>query len=322
MTNNSPHHLAHRFPSTPVSTSHLASDVSVPPRATTDGAPAGTTPPVKRRTPRRDLAAVADSLSERDWTILRSVAEHRFLTVSQIHALHFDDHSTVSGLRIAQRTLARLRRQRVLGTLTRRVGGIRAGSSGLVHYVDVVGDRLLRLEAGARPRRRRHEPTATFLRHTLAIGDTHVVLAGASRAGQLELLRCEPEPACWRRYTGIGGATLTLKPDLYVETASSPHSDYVDAWFVEIDLGHESIPTLLRKCHDYEAYRRSGTEQANHDVFPLVVFSLSAADPAKAERRRSALAEEIRRDRTLRPELFRIIAPEDLLPLVQTGGAS
>lgn len=228
----------------------------------------------------------------------------------------------MSGLRIAQRTLARLRRQRILGTLTRRVGGIRAGSSGLVHYVDVVGDRLLRLESGTRPRRRRHEPTATFLRHTLAIGDTHVVLAGASRAGQLELLHCAPEPACWRRYPGIGGVTLTLKPDLYIETAPAPDSDYVDAWFVEIDLGHESIPTLLRKCHDYEAYRRSGTEQADHGVFPLVVYSLSATDPAKAERRRTALAEEIRRDRTLQPELFRIIAPEGLLPLVQTGGAS
>ena len=83
-----------------------------------------------------------------------------------------------------------------------------------------------------------------------------------------ELVECAVEPASWRRFTGLGGARLTLKPDLYAETASTSGSDLVHAWFIEVDLGTEGIPTLLKKCRDYEAYRRTGIEQDRQRRLP------------------------------------------------------
>lgn len=202
--------------------------------------------------------------------------------------------------------------------LQHTIGGVRAGSQGKVYGVDIVGDRLLRdlVRGGARVRGLQ-EPSLRFLNHRLAIADCHATLVAADRTRQIELTDSAVEPASWRTFTGTGGARLTLKPDLYVETATA--DDLVHAWFLEIDLGTESIPTLLRKCRDYEAYRCSGIEQDRHGSFPLVIWSMTHQDPAKAQRRRQALTEAIAADRTLTNQLFQIIAPEQLLPLIQRG---
>ncbi|WP_306359825.1 replication-relaxation family protein [Nocardia sp. CC227C] len=304
-------------PSAPV-TNELASLLDA-----NDGAHTGTTPHRQQRgrRPVRDLDALARALSERDWSILRSVAEHRFLTVPHIQVLHFGELPTASGLRSAQRVLARLRREGLVERLSRRVGGHRAGSSGIVYYVDQVGERLLRADRGTTARRRFHEPTQRFLDHQLAVAEAHVALVQAHREGQLELLRCDIEPTAWRTYVGIGGARLTLKPDLFAETAAPPGSEFVDAAFVEIDRGTESIPTLLRKCREYEAYRRQGIEQEQSDgAFPLVIWCIAANPEANAERRRTALREAIDRDRTLRADLFRVIAPDQLNAAMQKVG--
>jgi hypothetical protein len=85
-------------------------------------------------------------------------------------------------------------------------------------------------------------------------------------------------------------------------------------------LGTEHIPTLLTKCREYEAYRQTGIEQDRHGAFPLVVWSLTHPDPAKADRRRQALAEAIAADRHLPSALFRVVAPQCVLPLIQNGG--
>jgi Replication-relaxation len=50
--------------------------------------------------------------------------------------------------------------------------------------------------------------------------------------------------------------------------------DFEDSWFIEVDRGTESLPTLLRKCGRYEEYRRSGIEQRDRQVFPLVLWLL------------------------------------------------
>ncbi|NKY27725.1 replication-relaxation family protein [Nocardia gamkensis] len=289
-----------------------------------DGAHSGTThqqpTPRLTRQPIRDLSAIAKQMSERDWAILRSVAGHRFLTVRHIQTLHFGGLTPGSGRRKAQRALAKLRRLRVLDSLTQRVGGFSAGSDGMVHYVDDIGQRLLRRESGATARRRFHAPTERFLDHQLGIADAHVALVEANRHGRLELVKCEIEPAAWRDYVGVAGTRLTLKPDLYAETACPPGNEYVDAAFIEIDKGTESIPTLIRKCHEYEAYWRQGIEQERSGGFPLVVWSITAETLSKAEKRRDALRRAINQDRKLRSQLFRIIPPEQLVALMQKGG--
>ncbi|WP_068182382.1 replication-relaxation family protein [Mycobacterium sp. UM_CSW] len=288
-----------------------------------DGAHTGTTPPKqtkKRRTQSHDIEALRERLSERDLAILRSVAEHQFLTVRQIEAFYFADHPSATGGRLARRALARMRNLRLLGATNRRVGGVRSGSAGMVHYIDVVGDQLLDGRSG-RGSRRFFNWSQRFVHHRLAIADTHLALIEADRQAQLELVECLVEPASWRRFVGLGGARLALKADLYIEIATTPGSDFVNPWFVELDLGTESIATVLKKCRDYEAYRRTGTEQADGSGFPLVAWSMTHPDPTKAERRRLALRDAIDNDRNLPAALFRIIAPDKLIPLLTRGGA-
>jgi hypothetical protein len=289
-----------------------------------DGAHTGTTPSQlgkKQRTPSGDIEALRDRLSERDLAILRSVAEHQFLTVRQIETLHFADNAPTSGPRIARRALARLRNVRILGTLDRHIGGLGRGSESLIHYVDVSGDQLLRGRSGRRARRF-EEPSRRFVKHRLAIADTHVTLIEADRQRRFELVECTVEPSSWRRFAGLGGARLILKPDLYVETAMSPKTEFVHAWFIEVDLSTESIATLLRKCRDYETHRRTGIEQAHGGGYPLVVWSVADSDEARAERRRQALREAIEGDWNLTTALFRVIAPDRLVPLLASGGAA
>ncbi|MDM2124352.1 replication-relaxation family protein [Mycobacteroides abscessus] len=264
------------------------------------------------------MDSIASRLSDRDRRILRSVDEHQFLAVQHIETLHFDSVVPQARSRIARRVLARLRGLRVLDTLDRRIGGVRAGSQGLIYHVGVAGDRLIDHRT-RRSGRLRYEPSARFLAHRLAVADAHVGLVEADRARQFELADSAVEPAAWRSFTGLGAARRTLKPDLFAETATN--EDLVRAWFIEVDLGTEHIPTLLAKCREYEAYRQTGIEQDRHGAFPLVVWSMTHPDPAKAERRRAALADAIAAERRLPSALFRIVAPEELLPLIGNGGA-
>lgn len=296
--------------------SRLVNGVPGHPGAANDGAHPGTTS-VRRRVRTADLDVIRERLSDRDWAVLRSVAEHQFLTGQQIADFHFHDHAETSGPRIARRVLARLRVLRILGALERRVGGIRAGSEGLIHYVDVVGDQLLRGRSG-RTARRSREPSARFVAHRLAVADAHLALVRAHRDAAVELLDCVVEPASWRTYLGTGGARLILKPDLFAETGAGEHLTH--AWFIEVDLGSESIPTLLRKCRDYEAYRRTGIEQEQAGGFPLVVWSVVHRSEQKAIDRRAALEAAIASDRSLPPGLFRVIAPQQLTALLAGGG--
>lgn len=256
---------------------------------------------------RRGLAQLRERLSERDLSVIRSVADHRFLTTRQVEALHFANHATeLAGARVCRRVLARLTDERLLARLQRRVGGVRAGSASFVYTLGPVGGRLIDGQ-----RRRVGEPSTTFLTHTLAVAQIHVELVQAARKGRLELVNVDVEPSCWRRYIGSGGAREVLRPDLYVVTGSG---EFEDCWFFEIDLGTESPLALRRKCRAYEAYWRSGREQDAHGTFPLVVWV------APGERRAQQLRQIINGTRGLKRDYFRVTTTPKLIALL-TGGA-
>lgn len=265
----------------------------------------------------RDLGAVAVRLSQRDWAILNSVATHRFLNTRHIQILHFGELAPGAARRITQRVLARLRRWRVLASLPRRVGGTTAGSDGLTHHVDEIGWRLLQ-QGTSRGRRRFNHPSNRFVDHQLAIADTHTAAIAAEQAGELELVTCDIDSHAWRQYLGIGGARLQLKPDLYLETAVPPGSDYIDLWFIEVDRGTESIPVLLNKCRDYVAYYRTGS---HGDTFPHVLWLLHDHTPQRLEHRQQALAAALAADKTLPASLFQILTPDQLIPTMTKGAA-
>ncbi len=283
---------------------------------------AATTTPVRRasatrrqRAGRWVVASLAASLSARDKAVLQSVADHRYLTSRQIERLHFHDHATaLTGARVARRVLRRLHTLHVITHLERRVGGVHAGSASYIWQVDTAGDRILRAEHGG-ARRRQGEPGRLFLEHCLAVADTHLSLVEADRSGNIELLVVQTEPDCWRRFSGIGGARLVLQPDLYAVTGDRTDPAYVNRWFIEVDRGTESLPTLIKKCQQYEAYRRSGIEQANADTFPLVVWILP--DENRLTRLQTAIARSVRVD----PALYRLTTPGTFIEAIAGGPA-
>lgn len=295
-------------PSAPESMGPRASHSLDPERAAGIGGCA-----VAGRTSTRRLRIIREALSERDWALITSLDQHGYLTTTQLQRLHFADHATSDAAsRVCRRVLQRLGEQRVIEHLERRVGGIRAGSASYVWRVGLIGDRLLTQAAGGGPRARRKEPSLHHLDHRLAVADTHIRLLEASRDHQCEVLRVQLEPASWRPFLLAGGARAVLKPDLYAVTALG---DFEDHWFIEVDRATESLPTLLRKCAQYEAYRAAGTEQRDHRVFPFVLWLLP--DQRRAQQLRTA----IRQARSLDGQLYRFTTPSGLVELV-TGGST
>jgi hypothetical protein len=265
------------------------------------------------RTGRKRRRLLTSQISARDWAVLEAVGRYRYLTTNQLQQLFFFDHRTATAAaRLCRRALLRLHDDRLLERLERRIGGLHAGSAASVWRLGPVGDRLLRERDGLGGHARRKEPSLHHLDHCLAVADSAVQLTVAARAGAIELLAVAPEPTSWRRYLGASGVPVILKPDLYAVTASG---DYEDAWFIEIDRGTESLPTVLRQCQQYERYRRTGREQADGGVFPWVLWVVPGE--ARAAKLRRAIAE----NRYLDQQLFRVTTTAGFLATV-TGGAA
>lgn len=255
------------------------------------------------------LSALELHLSERDIRILEDLERFRFVTTRQLQRLHLPvvplgTHATVSAAtRGSTRILGRLEQLGVIARLDRRIGGIKHGSALIVWQLGPAGDRFLRARRGDPKRRRYEEPGRTFLSHTLAVADAAVSLIEQANAGRCELLELELEPACWRTFTSGSATVVSLKPDLLAVTADAATETHS---FVEIDLGTEHLPAVLRKCRVYQRYHDTGTEQEGRGLFPAVVWVVP--DPLRATRIRSA----IDADSHLTSERFWIITPESM----------
>lgn len=211
------------------------------------------------------LAEIAGAMSERDGQILQLAYELRIVASRHIEGLVITEGSDLTRARRSRAALARLTELGVLARLDRRIGGVRAGSSSYLYRLSHSGRRLLGLSAGAGWR----EPGLEFVSHTLAAADLHLELVTAQRAGQIETFHVEHEPAAWRRFTGLGGASQWLKPDLFVQITTAEFELW---WFVEIDRGTESLTRVVTKTEQYLAYWRTGIEQRRLGVFPRVAW--------------------------------------------------
>lgn len=238
----------------------------------------------------RGVKRLRDNMSERDMGIVRQVNELRLMSGGQIQAIHFPSSAHVSDLsatRARQRVLKRLIRYGILSPLGRRIGGVRAGSAGLVVAPGPLSQRVLRTQG---PRRRIYEPTARFFDHTLATSQLVVDLMVAARRGRIESAAYEAEPNCWRAFSMVGVSRM-LKPDLAVALGVA---GYDLRWFCEIDRATESLPVVIRKCRLFAEYYQTGTEQAKNGsgVFPRVCWIVPDQD--RAERIKRAIAADHR----------------------------
>lgn len=266
----------------------------------------------RRRLSRRQLEELALYLGERDKAVLLAIQRHRYLMTGQVQRLAFTDSvSPTAGLRAASRCLKKLKETGLINTMSRRIGGVRAGSGSLIWYLSHAGERLLRLhEKEAAANRRFFEPSPYFLAHTLAVAEVSIQLMELCRKHQMELAGLQPEPECWRSYSERG-ICLSLKPDLYAVTVSG---EYEDRWFLEIDLDTESPARVIDKCKRYHQYYRSGLEQKESGVFPLTVWIVPNAA------RKQHLLEHIRAVFDKQPRLFAIITADELEGLIRQGG--
>lgn len=259
---------------------------------------------------RRRLAALRQSLSARDWQVLETIADHRFLTTKQVEGFCFHTHATpLTAARVCRRVLRRLDSLKVITHLERRIGGVRAGSASYVWKVGTAGSQLL-ANRSVGFRRPRPEPGLLFLDHCLAVAEVHLGLVRAHRAHHVELIDVQTEPDCWRSYTGLGGASLVLQPDLYAVTGAG---DYEDHWFLEVDRGTENLTRLLAKCRRYDEYKRTGTEQERIRTFPVVVWVMRSQP--EADRLHASLSTAFGEDSSL----FRVTTSEQVVELIQRG---
>ncbi|HEY3684248.1 MAG TPA: replication-relaxation family protein [Streptosporangiaceae bacterium] len=247
----------------------------------------------------RDVTSLLERLSERDLAVLESLRTYRLLTTALVRRLHFaHGHATIGAASGAtMRVLTRLEQHRLIARLGRRIGGVRAGSSGITWQFASTGERLLRTLHGETKRRRYVEPSAAFVNHTLAVAELAVQLQELHGVGTIELLRLETEPRCWRSFVGSHGSRQWLKPDLYAVTASG---DYEDHWFTEADLATEHLPDVVRKAEVYQRYAATGAYQAEQGVFPAVVWVVPS------EKRQRALEEALAKEKSVQTELFQV----------------
>jgi Replication-relaxation len=246
----------------------------------------------------KGIKRLRDNLSDRDMAILAQVDALRLMSGRQLQAIHFPSSAHVSELsatRARQRVLMRLIGDSLLSPLQRRVGGVRAGSAGLVVAPGPLSQRVLRVDG---PRRRTYEPTARFFDHTLATSQVVIDLMVAARDGRIESVEYEVEPR--REFSDIGGRRV-LRPDLFLSLGVD---GYDLRWLCEIDRSTESLPVIIRKCRLVADYYQTGIEQSRHGVFPRVCWLVP--DAARAERIKQA----IDRDHQLPERLFVVATSE------------
>lgn len=262
--------------------------------------------PSGSRVSARRLAELEEALSPRDRSVLRALATVRMLSGAQAERLLFTDIAPTARGRVRRRVLGRLARVGLVATLDRRVGGVRAGSAGMVYTLSAAGQRLLDLQRDQmeRPRRRSpHTPGALFLAHELAVADVYVGLVeAAQRDPRIVLARFAMEADARFDVRSMIGS-VTLRPDALVVLE---HTHVEDVWWLEVDRSTESLPRLTSKLRAYLTFAGLGVA-GPRGVVPRVLVSVL----------------DDRRARALRAIVGRFPAPADeLFAVVQEADAA
>ena len=267
-----------------------------------------------KRISKRQLLEMNGNFSGRDKNILYTIQRCRYITSGQLQRLFFTDAATsAAALRAVNRNLEKLKDLGLIEALPRRMGGTRGGSGAHIWHLRPPGEHLLRLTGSVAKLSRSFTPSIQFLTHTLATTECFVRLHEISRGDGLELKTISLEPECWRMYNHAG-KLVSIKPDIFAVTT---YGGYQDSWFIELDLDTEAPVRIIDKCHRYHQYYRSGLEQKQHDVFPLVIWIV----PDK--KREESIKKHLRDEFSAWPNLFEVIVLDELENLLRqdTNGA-
>jgi len=257
------------------------------------------------------LYQLNQSMSDLDWQLLRFVHDGRFASGAQLIRAFWQTHNPQSAAaRAGRRALKRLADWRVLAALPRRISGMR-GSAGLVYYTGRAGVRLLAARGIHGPRV--EIPGTLHLAHTLATTELALRLQEADRDGELEVIEVQQEPACWRSYPSVMGASRTIKPDLFIRIGAGAQED---RWMAEVDLGSESGRTIARKLALYGQHYRAGSEQHQHGVYPRVLWTVPD------ERRAGQVRDVLGRQPAETGRLFTVCWFEDTVGLLASEASS
>lgn len=268
----------------------------------------------RKRVTNAYVERLAAELPERDLALVETLERFRVATPSQLRRIHFTEGTPAANARQVWRRLRALRDLRVVTVLERRIGGGRGGSSQAIFALDTAGQKLGAAVCGPAGGRRIRRPwtPSQFLAHAIAVTELYVVASERARAGGGEVLAFDAEPLCWRRFTGVGGAAVWLKPDAFVRFGAG---EYEHLSFVEVDRATASAPTITRKLDVFRRYWQTGREQERFGAFGRVLLL------APHDARRKVLADAIKRQPTEAQPLFRAALYEDAVDLL-TGKAS
>ena len=261
-----------------------------------------------------ELGMIDLRLTERDRRILRTIQRFRFVRTNQVQRLFFRKPSSTPRARLTSTTklLHRLESKGLIAHLDRKLGGIGTGNYGLVWYLTNAGSRLLDHASGTPHKRvNRPQPSLIFLRHTLAVVECFVQIVEICRQEHnMDYRELEIEPQCWRAYQK-SGIQYSLRPDLYAETISG---EYVDRWFIEMDLSTEGLQTIIEKCRRYHDYYQIVRDQDPKEVFPIVLWLVP--DTYRKENIIEVIKETFgNRYR----KIFLVITPEELHQTLRDG---
>jgi len=268
----------------------------------------------RKRVTNAYVERLAAELPERDLALVETLDRFRVATPSQLRRLHFTEGTKAANARQVWRRLRALQALSVVTVLERRVGGGRGGSSQAIFALDTAGQKLASAcgPAGGNRLRRPWTPGNRFLAHAVAVTELYVIACERARAGEGEVLAFDAEPLCWRRFTGIGGATAWLKPDAFARFGAG---EYEHLSFVEVDRATASAPTITRKLDVYRRYWQTGREQERFGAFGRVLLLAPHAA------RRKVLADAVKRQPIEAQPLFRVALYEDAAGLL-TGETS
>ncbi|MFI6496184.1 replication-relaxation family protein [Nonomuraea typhae] len=198
--------------------------------------------------------------------MLASLYRLNSASLNHIYRLHFPHVS----LRSCQYVMKRLVDWGAVVAFDRRMGGPLRGSGQRIFALDPAAHRLMcRMEGYKDPIDTSEVNAGRWShRHAMTISELYVRCVEATRNDEIQLIEFTAEPASWWTY----GHREILKPDAYLKIGL-PDTRLRDHWWIEVDLGTESTPTVKTKFSaylDFAARNLPGPE----DTVPRVLVTV------------------------------------------------